>query len=231
MREVGDVDRRLAPLEPDTAALRGRIRDDSRPPPALQRLLLLRKGHPMIHPDSLVPARHRDRLRGARARQRARGRGPADRPPRRSASPTSTRRRTSSRRPSRRCATATRTTAPRPASRSCARRAPTDLSRTRGLAIDPARVLRHARRQAVPVLRRARDLRPGRRGDLPEPRLPDLRVGDPLGRRDARAAAAHRGARLRVHGRRPRRAPDAAHEARDPQLAGQPDRRRRRRAS
>ena len=41
---------------------------------------------------------------------------------------------------------------------------------------------RDARREAVPVLRRARHLRPRRRGHLPEPGLPDLRVGDPLGR-------------------------------------------------
>ena len=47
-----------------------------------------------------------------------------------------------------------------------------------------------ARRKAVPLLRRARHLRPRRRGDLPQPRLPDLRVGDPLRGRDAGAAAA-----------------------------------------
>ena len=34
---------------------------------------------------------------------------------------------------------------------------------------------------------------PGDEVDLPEPGLPDLRVGDPLGRRDAGAAAAERG--------------------------------------
>ncbi len=85
-----------------------------------------------------------------------------------------------------------------------------------------------ARRQAVPVLRRARDLRPGRRGDLPRPRLPDLRVGHPLGRRDAGAAADPRGGGLRVHRRAAGRAADAADEARDPELAGQPDRRHRR---
>ena len=86
---------------------------------------------------------------------------------------------------------------------------------------------RRARRQAVPVLRRARDLQPGRRGHLPEPRLPDLRVRDQLGRRDAGAAADHRGPRLRVQRRRPCRAPHAADQARDPQLAGQPDGRHR----
>ena len=81
--------------------------------------------------------------------------------------------------------------------------------------------------KAVPVLRRARDLRPRRRGHLSQPRVPDLRVGDPLCRGDAGAAAARRGARLCVHGRRPCRAAVAAHPARDPELARQPHRRHR----
>ena len=103
-----------------------------------------------------------------------------------------------------------------------------ELSRTRGLDDPGVPRAGDARRQAVPVLRRARDLRSGRRGDLPRPRLPDLRVGHPLGRGDARAAADPRGGGLRVHRRAAGRAGDAADEARDPQLAGQPDRRHRR---
>src|SRR6185312_3285940 len=82
-------------------------------------------------------------------------------------------------------------------------------------------------REAVPLLRRARHLPARRRGHLPEPRVSDLRVGDPLRRRGAGAAAAGRGARLRVHGRRPVRAAQPAHAARDPELAREPDRRDR----
>ena len=112
----------------------------------------------------------------------------------RSASPTSRRRRTSSRPASRRCGTARRTTARRPACRvlreACAARA---VAHARPRSIPASRVLVTPGAQAVPVLRRARDLRPGRRGHLPRPRLPDLRVGHPLGRRDAGAAAAPRG--------------------------------------
>ena len=91
----------------------------------------------------------------------------------------------------------------------------------------PGQRRRRAGRQAVPVLRRARDLQPGRRGHLPEPGLPDLRVRDQVGRRDAGAAADHRGARLRVQRRRPGRAPHAEDQARDPQLAREPDGRHR----
>ena len=101
------------------------------------------------------------------------------------------------------------------------------LSRHRGLEIDPGNIVVAPGRQAVPVLRRARHLQPGRRGHLPEPRLPDLRVRDPLGRRHAGAAADHRGPRLRVQRRRPGRAAHAEDQARDPQLARQPDGRHR----
>ena len=62
---------------------------------------------------------------------------------------------------------------------------------------------RRDRRQAVSLLHGARDLWPGRRGDLPRSGLPDLRVGGSLRGRDAGAAAAPRGARLQL---RPRRA-------------------------
>ena len=103
-----------------------------------------------------------------------------------------------------------------------------ELSRTRGLDIPARRVLVTPGAKPFLFFGVLATCDPGRRGDLPRPRLPDLRVGDPLGRRGAGAAADPRGGGLRVHGRAARRAPDAAHEARDPQLAGQPDGRHRR---
>ena len=63
---------------------------------------------------------------------------------------------------------------------------------------------RDAGRQAGHVLRDPRPRGPGRRGPLPEPRLPDLRVDDPLHRRRAGAGAAARGEGLRAR-RRPAR--------------------------
>ena len=102
------------------------------------------------------------------------------------------------------------------------------LSRHRGLAIDPAACGRDPGCEAVPLLRPAGDVRPRRRGHLPEPRLPHLRVGHPLLRRNAGGAAARRGARVHLHGRGPGGAADAAHEDGDPQLARQPHRRHRR---
>ncbi len=83
---------------------------------------------------------------------------------------------------------------------------------------------RHARCQADHVLRDARLDRRGRRGHLPEPWLPDLRVDGPLrGRHRGRRAAA-RGRRL-PHGRGGGRRPaHAADEAAHHQLAPQPDR-------
>ena len=144
----------------------------------------------------------------------------------RSASPTSTRRRTSPRPGSPRCGRGRRTTAPRPGIPELREAAAAELTRTRGMDIAPERVARRQRRQAVPLLHHPRDLRARRRGRLPRPRLPDLRVGHPLGRRDAGAAAAARGARLQLRARGPRGAPERAHEARHPQLAAEPDRRR-----
>ena len=87
------------------------------------------------------------------------------------------------------------------------------------------------RREAVPVLHRARRLQPRRRGGLPGPRLSDLRVGDPLERGDPGTAAAARGARLRLRSGRSGSPPDGTHEARDPELPAKPHRRgdRRRR--
>src|SRR5919202_3246176 len=87
---------------------------------------------------------------------------------------------------------------------------------------------RRQRCEALPALRCARDLRAGRRGRLTRPRLPDLRVGDPLRRRHAGPARAPRGRRLRVLGRRARGEAVGPHAARDPQLAAEPDRRRAR---
>ena len=83
---------------------------------------------------------------------------------------------------------------------------------------------RRNRCEAVPLLRHPRHLQPGRRGRLSRSRLPDLRVGDPLGWGDAGSAAAPRGARLHVLARGSRRAPRAEDEARHPQLAPEPDR-------
>ncbi len=68
-------------------------------------------------------------------------------------------------------------------------------------------------------------LRRGRRGDLSESRLSDLRVADRRQRRGAGAAAPARGARLRLRSGRPRGEDHAAHETADPQFAAQPDRR------
>ena len=101
-----------------------------------------------------------------------------------------------------------------------------ELTRTRGVDDRPRADARRQRRQAVPLLHHARDLRARRRGRLPRSRLSDLRVGHPLGRRDAGAAAAARGARLQLRARGPRGAPERAHPARHPQLAAEPDRRR-----
>ena len=86
------------------------------------------------------PARHRDRLRGARrGRRRSRRRGDGSSTSR-SASPTSTRRAhvveaAVAGAPRR----ATRTTAPRPGSPSCARRSPRTSRATRGIAVDRRR--------------------------------------------------------------------------------------------
>ena len=82
---------------------------------------------------------------------------------------------------------------------------------------------RRHRREAVPLLHGARLLQPRRRGDLPRPRLPDLRVGDSLGRRGAGAAGAARGRGLLARPRTARGAALAAHEARHPQLPAEPD--------
>ena len=90
----------------------------------------------------------------------------------------------------------------------------------------PGERRRRDRRQAVPLLHGARDLWPGRRGDLPRSGLPDLRVGRALLGRDAGAATAPRGARLQLRpggARGAARRPDAA---RHPQRATEPDRRR-----
>ena len=101
-----------------------------------------------------------------------------------------------------------------------------ELTRTPRRGHRPRARARGQRRQAVPVLHHPRHLRARRRGHLPRPRLPDLRVGHPLGRRDAGGAAAARGARLQLRARGPRGAPERAHEARHPQFAAEPDRRR-----
>ncbi len=131
----------------------------------------------------------------------------------------------SSRRRSRRCATAITATRRRTACCRCARRWPpicTTASRS-GVA---RRSDDHARRQADhvhvdPDVRRAR-----RRNPLSRSRLSDLSLDDRVHRRAARCRC--RSARRTALPSRPRRRwPDhAADAAADPQLAGQPDRRR-----
>ena len=81
-------------------------------------------------------------------------------------------------------------------------------------------------RQADHVLLDDGRARAGRRSDLSEPGLPDLRVDDQLPRRDAGADAARREPRLLVRPRHVRGEAVAADEDGRPQLAGQPDRRR-----
>ena len=77
------------------------------------------------------------------------------------------------------------------------------VEKTRGRAVDPARIVvtpgaKPPISYSLPDLCRAR-----RRGDLPQPGLSDLRVLGDLRRRRAEAAAPVRGARLRLHRRRP----------------------------
>ena len=70
------------------------------------------------------------------------------------------------------------------------------FSRTRGVGRRRGELPRRHGREAVPLLHRARVLQPRRRGDLSRPGLPDLRVGDSLGRRGAGPAGAARGGEL-----------------------------------
>ena len=100
------------------------------------------------------------------------------------------------------------------------------ISRTRGIRVSGQNVCRRPGRQADHVLRDDGGARAGRRGDLSEPRLPDLRVGDQLPRRDAGADAAGREPRILVRPRHVRSEAVAADEDGRPQLAGQSDRRR-----
>ena len=81
-------------------------------------------------------------------------------------------------------------------------------------------------RQADHVLRHHGALEPGRRGGLPEPRVPHLRVGDQLRRRGAGADPAPRGDRLRL---RPRRCSSGASRRRPSSSSS--TRRRTRRAA
>ena len=112
---------------------------------------------------------------------------------------------------------------------SCARRSRASCRARAASTVAPERVLVANGAKPILFFTMLAACEPGRRGDLPRPRLPDLRVGDPLGRRDAGADAAARGARLPLRRRRARGAAQRPHEARHPQLAAQPDRRRARR--
>ena len=83
-----------------------------------------------------------------------------------------------------------------------------ELTRTRGVDIAPERVLVANGAKPFLFFTILATCEPGRRGHLSRPRLPDLRVGHPLGRRHAGAAAAARGARLQLRARGPRGAPE-----------------------
>ncbi len=173
------------------------------------------------------PARHRGRVCRPRAGARARGHGPRRDPSRdrraRLRDAAARRRGRHRRDPCRRDALLPDGRAPGPARGcgpvACGIAGRRDRSRERR---------RRDRRQAVPLLHGARDLWPGRRGDLPRSGLPDLRVGGSLLGRDAGAAAAPRGARLQLRSRRARGAAQRPHAPRDPQRATESDGRRHR---
>ena len=76
-----------------------------------------------------------------------------------------------------------------------------ELARTRGVAIDPERVLVGTGAKPFLFFTILATCEPGDEVVLPRPGLPDLRVGDPLGRRDA-------GARCRCT--RPRTSPSTS---------------------
>ena len=90
----------------------------------------------------------------------------------------------------------------------------------------PGQRRRHARRQADHVLRDPRADRGGRRGHLPRPGLPDLRVDDALHGRHAGPVRAAGGERLPLRRRRAARACHAQNQADHLQLAPQPHWRR-----
>ena len=98
--------------------------------------------------------------------------------------------------------------------------------RAQGLRGRPVAGLRHGRRQGRDAVRDPRPGRSGRRGPRPGPGLPDLRVADPLRRRDAGPDPDPDGERLPARRRRAGLADHAADARADHQLAGQPDRRR-----
>ena len=72
------------------------------------------------------------------------------------------------------------------------------IEKTRGVPVEPDEVVVTPGRQAHHVLRDHGAHEPGRRGGLPEPRVPHLRVGDQLRGREAGADPAPRGDRLRL---------------------------------
>ena len=89
-----------------------------------------------------------------------------------------------------------------------------------GLPIRAEDVVVGAGRQAIHRLRDPLDhrLRRGRRGDLSESGLPDLRIADHGQRRGAGADSPARSARLRLRPGRARAPDHAAHQAADPEL-------------
>ena len=103
-----------------------------------------------------------------------------------------------------------------------------ELSRTRGLDIPARRVLVTPGAKPFLFFGVLATCDPGDEVIYPDPGFPIYESVIRWAGADAGAAADPGGGGLRVHGRAAGRAADAADEARDPQLAGQPDGRRRR---
>ena len=102
-----------------------------------------------------------------------------------------------------------------------------DASARKGFAVEPCAGLRHGRRQGRDAVRDPRPGRSGRRGARPGSRLPDLRIADPVRRRDAGPDPDPDGERLPARRRRAgRRSITPRTRRARHQLAGQPDRRR-----
>ena len=100
------------------------------------------------------------------------------------------------------------------------------IEKTRGVPVVPRRGRGHAGGQAHHVLRHHGAHEPRGRGRLPEPRVPDLRIGDQLRRRAARADPAPRGNRLRLRPQGARATRLQEDEAHHHQFPGEPDGRR-----
>ena len=172
------------------------------------------------------PARNRDRLRGARPRPRARGAGthgaaPRDRRARRRHGAAHRRGRGPAR-----CATATRATARRRGCPSCARRSPTTSRARAASPFEAGRVVVAPGAKPFLLFSVLATCNPGDEVVYPDPGFPIYESVIRFAGAMPVPLPAHRGARLRVRRLRPRRSPEPEDAARDPQLPGQPDRRR-----